>query len=204
MKTERVVILAADDVKKWPRHTIEIGGEKLLERTTRLLRERGVSDIRISIREGAGFGIPGTAEVVNPLTGNDLGCVYGLKDLAADLFIFGDVYFTEDAIDKILSLETNFYGRTKAGKVKHYGEMFAIRPDERLWSTLDRMWKEYAIDRTRRRLWSWDLYSEIQGKDFYKFRNTGNFTEISDRTEDFDKEEDVAEWRKRYESPISA
>ena len=47
-------------------------------------------------------------------------------------YIFmGDVYYTENAIDKILNTEYNFYGRKGASLItgKPYEEIFAVKGD---------------------------------------------------------------------------
>lgn len=203
----KIAILAADQVKKWDRHTRKINEESTVERTIRQLKERGFEDVWVTHPPEVGVRYaskenPKTMRVVNFETGNDLGCIYGIKDSNFDLFLFGDVYFSDAAIDLILKEKTNFYARTKAGEVKHYGEMFAMRPDENFWKVLDRMWDEYKIKKTRKRLWSWDLYSEIMGRDFYKFRNMGNMTEISDETEDFDKPEEMVTWVEKHSKKL--
>lgn len=195
----KIAILAADDVKQWDRHSIEIYGATLLQRLVVQLGARGHLLPSISSRFPGQHKVHGAKEIINPLTGNDLGCIVGIMDQEFDLYIFGDVFFTNEAIDAILAGTDEFYGRTKSSGVKNYGEMFAIKATPRLNETLRRMWSEYKSGK-RRRLWSWDLYSEIQGKDFYQHRNTGNFTEINDMTEDFDKPADIDRWRQKYES----
>lgn len=53
----KYVIMAAGEGKRWnnflgvPKHLIEINGETLLERTTRLLKENGVDDFVITDRK---------------------------------------------------------------------------------------------------------------------------------------------------------
>lgn len=196
----KIAILAAGG-KKWNRHSIIIRDENILTRLRRQLLERGISYEDIFLTIGPEDPTPPMAINIirNPLTGNDLGCIYGIKEHAFDLFIFGDVYFSDAAMDTLLMSEDEFIGRTKTSGVKNYGEIFAIEGTPRVMETLERMWQEYQSG-TRKRLWSWDLYSEIQGKDFYKFRNTGNFTEIHDETEDFDRPEEVEKWKTQHES----
>ncbi|HOB90284.1 MAG TPA: hypothetical protein PKG74_03080 [Candidatus Colwellbacteria bacterium] len=194
-----IAILAAGTTKSWDRHSVKIGGETLLERIVRQLKSRGDFDIVISSNKIGDHAIEGSREIVNPLTGNDLGCFYGLKDLNPDLFIFGDVYFTDRAIDRILAGEDHFFGRTSESGSKRYGEMFAVRPDADFWNFLEIAWTAYQAGKLKR-LWSWDLYSMMRGKNFYQFGNTGDFTEIKDETEDFDKPEDLEKWFNLYPS----
>lgn len=55
MKTTAIIICAGD-ATRWgnylgvPKHLIEIEGERLLDRTVRLLRERGITDIFIVVK----------------------------------------------------------------------------------------------------------------------------------------------------------
>lgn len=192
----KIVILAAGG-KKWDRTSIMIEGENILARVIRQLAERGERDVSLSLGTGNALELPGATKIINELTGNDLGCIYGIKDHGFDLYLFGDVYFTDAALDAILSGDTEFYGRTKTSGTKHYGEMFALKGTPRLMATLEEMWQQRKRGEIPR-LWSWDLYSRIQGKDFYKHRNTGNFTEIFDETEDFDKPEELDRWLSHY------
>jgi len=189
---KKIVILCAGG-KNWDRKEIVINGEKIIDRTVRLLKERGFEDVYLSVQKGETFHTNHEL-IFNPLNGNDLGCIYGIKEHKADLFLFGDVYFSEMAIDRILYSANEFHGRSTSGKTKKYGEMFAITATPRLMHVLEQMWQEYQSGKIKR-LWSWDLYSRIQEASFYLFGNTGNFTEIHDETDDFDKPEQVELWK---------
>jgi len=190
MSILKAVIMAGGS-KKFDRNTIFIGGETLIERTTRLLRKHGVDDITITVSPNfAGEMVKGVDYVINNETGNDMGCVWGAGDKhKKSLFLFGDVYFTEEAIKTIVKGETSFYGKSGEGKLKKHGEMFAIKSDSSLWEKMIEL-KGYLEKGEIPLLYSWTLYSFIQGKDFYTHGNTGNFTEILDETDDFDTEEE--------------
>lgn len=196
----RVLIMAAGPAKEWDRHEAEIGGETLLGRTVRQLREQGLNDIFISRRMDQMKGVPAlpVRYVSNEYVGNDLGCIYGVRMIGAEIYLFGDVHYSDEAIQRIIRGGEEFYGRSGKSKVKRYGEMFAIKATEKLMRTLERMWGEYQSGK-RKRLWSWDLYGEMQGKNFYTQGTTGNFAEILDETEDFDKEEELQKWKQHHE-----
>lgn len=107
----RYVIMAAGKGKRWnnylgiPKHLVEINGETLLGRTTRLLKENNITDFVI--------------------TGNDERYAkYGKlipqtdKDCEIDRFeesivngsvcyLYGDVYYTENAIKTIINTNTD-------------------------------------------------------------------------------------------------
>lgn len=196
----RVLIMAAGPKKEWKRHEEEIGGETLLARTVRILREQGFDDIFISRRMEDMRGVPAlpVRYVSNEYDGNDLGCMYGVRTMNAEVYLFGDVYYTEKAIVQIMTGRTEFYGRSGKSAVKRYGEMFAVKATPKLIQTLERMWREYQSG-SRKRLWSWDLLGEMQGKNFYTHGATGVMTEINDGTEDFDKPEELEKWKQHHE-----
>ena len=191
------MIMAADGVKTWNRHAEKIGGETLLERIVRQLKARGISDILISARGVDQHRVAGASIVVNHRNGNDLGCIAGVMEADSEIYLFGDVWYTDVAMDSIIIGTENFYGRSKAGETKAYGEMFAIKMTPELDTLFRRLWQKYLAGEMKR-LWSWDLYSADRGKDFYKHRNTGNFVEIHDMTEDFDKPSDLDRWKEKY------
>jgi hypothetical protein len=196
----KVIILCADSFKSWQRHKEIIDGETLMQRTVRQLRANDVTDIIITEKQDNQHPrIEGVRYIVNTLTGHDMGCIYGIKHENADLYLFGDVYFTDEALKTILQGTTNFYGWSNKRKKRRVGEIFAFKPDTKFWKYFEELWYNYKNGKVAR-CFSWDLYSLMQGKDFYKFGNTGDFTEIHDETEDFDTPLELTKWRKQHEN----
>lgn len=93
-----------DDV---PRQLIDINGERILERTIRLLRENGVDDIAITATDSAFRSVE--VERIEYNSNGDAGtwinCFYPMDDPVC--YIFGDVYFSEEAIKKIVQAQTD-------------------------------------------------------------------------------------------------
>ena len=102
--------------QKWntPRQLLEINGEKIIERTIRLLRENGIDDIAISsnLHGFDVFGVPVlnhqnnyNAREYNDFDGYWCEAFYPTTDPVC--YIFGDVVFSEDAIKTIVNTDTD-------------------------------------------------------------------------------------------------
>ena len=59
------------------------------------------------------------------MKGNDLGCLLGCEELKGNVWLYGDVYYSENAIKTIPNGTTNYYGRAKGNALKKYGEFWA-------------------------------------------------------------------------------
>ena len=64
------------------------------------------------------------------MKGNDLGCPLGCEELKGNVWLYGDVYYPENAIKTILNGTTNYYGRAKGNALKKYGEFWAFKSDD--------------------------------------------------------------------------
>lgn len=184
---KRIVLTCAGPSKKrWgdvKRHLIDIDGEPNLHRTIRLLNERGYTDIWVTQNYIGEFAVG--QPYVPTVSGSDISCFYGAKELQPEFFMFGDVYFTEHALDVILNGNDNFYGRARKHPERHRGEFFALKMDDKLWQQMETFWTKYKAGEIPR-AWSWDFYGYCQGKNFYKHFLSGNFTRINDLSIDFD------------------
>ena len=98
---------------KKPKHLSVIKGEVLIERTIRLLKENGVKDINISTNNPAFdyLDIPKLKHDNNFETDMKQAKGYWLDAFypttEATIYIFGDVWFTDEAIKKIVNYKTN-------------------------------------------------------------------------------------------------
>lgn len=200
--SKRAVIMAGGKYKTWNRWDIKINGETLLERTTRLLKLNNINDIYISSSFAGQHNLE--KEYINTLDGNDLGCIIGCKELNGDIYLYGDVYYSETAILKICNGTTNYYGRNHGNLNKPHGEFFAFKPDNEFWKFLNICWSKFQKNEIPR-LWSWDLYSyhvkkwdiENPPKKFKKsvmYQTPANWTNIDDETDDFDSQEELNVW----------
>ena len=191
----RVVIMAAGTYNEWDRHAVKIFNETTIERTVRLLNERRITDIWITTSIKGKYKIG--KEFINTLDGNTLVCLSGAKELLGDIYIFGDVFFTEDAIDKIINGKTNYYMRNKGNELKNYGEFFAFKPDENFWNVFDEFISWCKKEKIKK-VWSWKLFNYHQNIINNSDNPFENWTEINDETDDFDKPEELDKWLNYY------
>ena len=136
----RIIIIAAGDATRWAnylgvtKHYAKIAGEPVIERTVRLLRERGQDDIWVVSK---GYEIAGVNNYRPKLNArnHDADKFISSQGLwhkeKRTIVIYGDVYFTEAAIDTILANDSDLYRlfcRPKGNRrFKYpYGECFAV------------------------------------------------------------------------------
>jgi len=86
-----------------PRQLVKIGGERVLDRTIRLLRKNGVKDIYITATDPA-FDLC-NAEVIHYDSSGPWVNAFPQVDETVT-FIFGDVFFSPAAIEKIVETQT--------------------------------------------------------------------------------------------------
>jgi len=193
----KYIIMCAGDGKRWgnylgvPKHLITINGETLLGRTTRLLKENGINDYII--------------------TGNDTRyCDYGrvvnqsYKDCEIDRFeeieddicyIYGDVYFKEEALKKIVE--------TEAKDVLFFGskdEIFAIKiKDRKLFFDNKNKIKKMYLEGKINRCIGWEVYKSINNIPLDKHIITKRYIKILDGTDDIDFPKDYEKFKLRME-----
>lgn len=195
---KRAVIMAGGKIKMWGRHSLKINNETILHRTVRQLKERGVYDIWVTAAYPQQHNIEN--EFINTLSGNDLGCLLGCKELNGDIYLFGDVFYSDAAMDSIINGTTTYYGRECKSKTKISGEFYAFKPNAAMWAVLDECWDKFKRGEWRR-LWSWDLYRYHTNSPLHAinpqkpaYANPVDWTDINDETDDFDTEEDYKKW----------
>lgn len=111
---QRAIIIAAGRATRWrePKHFIEVDGEPIIERTVRLLNEYGVENVWVVGPDDDRYRIEGSDLYVPWLRdGCDENCgadkFLSSRDLWLEdgrtLVLYGDCYFTADAIKTITS-----------------------------------------------------------------------------------------------------
>lgn len=211
----QVIIMAGGKYHQFKKHKAltEINGEVLIERTIRLLEENGVKDISISsnLDEFDYLGIPilkhnNSYEALEDGTikGYWLDAYYPTDK--PTIYLHGDVYYTEEAIKKILNYEAKentFIGNEIARNPEHlnWGEPFGwiivnpekFKEDIRKTKELQdkgKLKRGYAI--------SWELYRVMNGYDpNYMLINDNNYLSINDLTIDIDEPYQIEEVNKR-------
>ena len=136
------IIMCGGNYKHWekPRHLSVVRGEELVARTIRLLRENGIKDIAISSDNPIfeKFGVPilkhdnlYVAMNAKIEEGEWFNCFYPTEEPAC--YMFGDVYFSDEAIKTIVETETDdieFFGSQEPfakNYIKTHVEPFALK-----------------------------------------------------------------------------
>lgn len=198
------IIMCGGDYLDWkiPRHFTKINGETLIDRTIRLLKENGVKDIAISSNNPLfeQFGIPVlkhengyTADGVQITKGYWCECFYPTDEPTC--YIFGDVYFSPEAIKTIVETETNdiefFASAPPFSKdyPKKWEEPFALKVanTEHLKSAVK--WTIENADSFYRKPIMWELWQVIKGTPLNVILH--NYTAVNDYTCDIDRLEDI-------------
>lgn len=187
-----------------PKQLSVINGERLVDRTIRLLRENGINNIYISATDPIfdSLGVPRlihdnkslvwdtehhkvTGYWIDAYYPTDKPCVY----------LHGDVYYTEDAIKKIVNLNpkvNTFIGNEIARNKDHknWGEPFG-------WIVVDQKTFRKGIEDTKKLqdegklergyALCWELYRVLNGTDpNYMLIDDSNYLSINDDTIDID------------------
>jgi len=113
----KYIIMAAGQGKRWndylgvPKHLVEINGETLLGRTTRLLKKYNINDYVITSSD------PRYAQYGPTIPQSDNDCeIDRFEESVIDgpvCYLYGDVYYTEEAIKTIINtpaLDVQFFG----------------------------------------------------------------------------------------------
>ena len=198
----KVIIMAGGvyDTFKTPKPLSVINGETLLERTIRLLKERGITDISISSNDERyeqygkvlyhhnSYKYEGgkvSGYWVDAYYPTDEPCIY----------LHGDVYYSEKAIDRILNLQPSvntFIGNEIARNKEHknWGEPFGyIVVDQKSFregiEKTKKLQDEGKLDRGF--AISWELYRVLNGLDPNKqYIIDSTYLSIDDETIDID------------------
>lgn len=214
----RYVILAKGGHKgfKEPRQLSKINGERLLDRTIRLLKENGINDIIVTGRYKLKDVI-----VYDPLD-NDFDynteSGYWLNAFSNEFliepvcFIWGDVYFSENAIKTIVQSETKStlffcsYQNKSHRYIKEWDEPFAYKVvDTDLFRKhRDRVKKLFDEGKTERHPIVWELYRSINGIDVNKHQLKDNVVIINDITCDIDAPGDIKKIEERIKNMVRA
>jgi hypothetical protein len=214
----RFVIMAGGGGTRWknhlgtPKHTIVIEGERLIDRTVRLIRERTDADIVI-VSSNPDCGVEGTRRVEStPMVEGDFndGLVPSVPHWSPTertIILFGDVYFTDHAMDMIVrSYESSdywFFGRKDASTITQcpWGETFAIallpQHQQVFHNAISEVDKVYKLGEISR-ITGWEVYRKLQDIPLHDHEIKDNFVEINDFTEDFDYPYDYRLWIERF------
>ena len=188
-------IICAGTKEYKPRHLTKVNGENLIDRTIRLLKENGITDVWVSTKNPA---FKNYNRLDYDSSGDWLNCFAPLDEPAC--YIFGDVYFSPEAIKKIVETETDtveFFASAKPYAPEYpkiWSEPFAFKvQDQELFRKAIEKTKYYRLNGNfYRNPISWELWQVIKGTPLGVIEQ--NYTVINDYTCDIDCPEDAEQW----------
>ena len=207
----RVIILADGPATRWadhpvPKHLVSINGEVLLHRTVRQLRERGLTDLWITSHNQC-YEVEGTRRFEPHDNRFQIDQFYACHPLWAPsvyvkpvVFLYGDVYFSDAAVDTIVRATTSsylYFQRTGESKVtgKPWKEGFAMMVTDTysFWKALVEL-RDTLISGAARNSHH-QLQGYLEGHGMGEYWGIGpHGVEIDDETDDFDVPEDIQVW----------
>lgn len=204
----RIIIAAAGDGTRWknfrntPKHLMTIEGDILLHRIYKQFNK--FSNDIIIIGKDDRYKIEG-AQLESPLLGDwlDFGKIYSSHHLWSDdrtIIVFGDVYFTDEAVEKIVSNQDDLKFFMRKGPSKFTGkghkEIFAVAFSGGMNNKIKQSILK-LIDKKQGGAGAWRLYLYIHNikREGDSFKTDG-YVEINDWTDDFDRPEDIVRWEK--------
>ena len=180
----RYIIMADGDMKRWhaqshtPKHLLTVGGETLLARLVRQIRQRdGEAEVFITSHNSA-YEVPGA--VRHEPRENHLEIDRFTRELICDdvCFLYGDTYYTDAAMDLIAGTQTDglwFVGNEKSivAVIAHDGQL--------LQNHVDRARDAFLAGKiTECR--GWQVYQSYVGQTFGAPRIGPSFTRLTDGT----------------------
>lgn len=184
-----------EKIRGVPRQLVSIKGERIIDRTIQLLRRNGVSDIVVTCTDDAFMGVD--AEIFHyDSTGPWVNAF--MKTYEPTTYIMGDVYFSPEAIRKIVETDTNsieFFASAPPfalGYSKPWAEPFAFKVYDHklLQASIEKVKELLEQGAWRRHPIAWELWQVIKGTPINQIDYT-NYTVINDYTCDIDCEQDI-------------
>lgn len=227
----RIILTCAGKQTRWgnylgtPKHLIRIHGERLLDRSIRLIRRFNahatISVMALDDAHAASYEVSGT-ERFSPVddmsdaialdkhyaTPHFMACQMRWNAVGRTVVVLGDVFFTEQAMRTICHdtvRGVRFYGREQASVITGtpYGELFAISFYPEDHDTIVQAFAEIT-ERYNNTVRGWQLYRHLNGLPLEMTQNAladnDRFVEINDFTDDFDFPSDYETWMARLES----
>lgn len=207
----KYIIMCGGEYPKFetPRQLLKVNGETIVDRTIRLLRERGIEDIAISSNDDifGMFGVPVLKHKnnyvgieYNNCRGTWCECFYPTNEPTC--YLFGDVVYSPEAIKTIVDYETDdimFFGSAPPFRPpypKWYEEPFAfkVQNTEHLHKAVEDVKRLEKEGRFRRKPIAWEVWNVIsRGADGdINTIDYHSYVRINDYTCDIDKPEEVS------------
>ena len=199
----KYILLCGGNYTNWktPRQLVQLGKEKVIERTIRLLQENGIEDIAISTENPAfnelGYEIINRANSFVSDGVNTKGNWVDAFPLTEEpvCYVFGDVVFSARAIKTIVETETDdieFFASAPPFALnyyKKYAEPFAFKVvnTEHFKEAIEETIR--LKDKFYREPIAWELWQVIKGTELNTI--VTNYIKINDFTCDIDSEDDL-------------
>lgn len=207
MIKNRAIIIAAGEATRWgnylgiPKHFVEIDGERIIDRTVRLLRENGVDDIYIVARDerykidGAELYIPKLTPEYHDADKFLSSAPLWLPD-GKTMVLYGDCYFSELLMKTIVESthpDWQLFARFTESRITGgAGECFAqtfypnnIGEHLKALVTLVNWYDKGIIDR----IGGWEHYNMMTGateENIHKHIMRDRLVQVDDWSDDFD------------------
>lgn len=207
----KVIIPAAGRGSRWknfrgtPKHLTAVDGEILIHRTIKQI-SRYTDNITVIAKDPSNISVA----VEYPQEGewNDGAKLWSSNYLWSkdhrNIILFGDVWFSEEAIETIINDkgDISFFMRTGPSKItgKNHKEIFAIAINgEKIEAVRNLLFE--VIQENKNGPGAYLLYKKINNLDnisaSHHFDNKNSYVEINDWTDDFDYPKDLIRWEKR-------
>lgn len=202
-------IILSDGTQKnfeTPRQLIKINEEPLIVRTIRLLKENGINDIIITSHDKR-FDNLGAIRYEPKYNDWDYDkkTGYWLSAFPIELlnepvcFLFGDVFYSENAIKTIVETNTDnllffcTYENKNKKYIKEHDEPLGYKVvDYKLFKKhIEQVKKMKDEGLCCREPIVWELYRSINGQDINVHKVTGNYIAINDESCDIDTKDDI-------------
>ena len=205
----RVLVLAAGTGDRWDnyrgtaKHFLNVEGEVLIQRTVKQFK-RYTNDV-VVVGSSDAYAVEGASLYIPQLTAEDVNFGDVLKFYSSmtlwsstrTVLVFGDVYFTDDAVDQIMSTDDSFTFLLRDSFDALGGsrrEIFAMSFDGSMNSTVSQHILALARDRAAPRAGGWCLYRSLTRPNWGATRHC---VKVDDWTTDFDYPEDIISWETR-------
>ncbi|MCO8194789.1 2-C-methyl-D-erythritol 4-phosphate cytidylyltransferase [Anaerofustis sp. NSJ-163] len=188
----KYIIMADGKGKRWhnykniPKHFIEVNGEKIIERTVRLLNEFDKDSEVIITSHDERYEIKGSKRY-EPKH-NILEIDRFTSELIEDniCFLYGDTYYSDKAIEKIIKLNTDdlmFFGNGKSIVA------IKIKDSDVFTKHVENVRKLYLEGKIEKCI-GWQVYQSFQGISFKEKEIKDKYVYIHDDTQDFNSPKD--------------
>lgn len=199
-----IIMCGGDYGTTEPRQFLKIKGERLIDRTIRLLKENSVEEIYISSLDKR-FDNLGAIRIEHNNNYKDTND--GIKGYWLDAYypsyepvcyLYGDVYYSDKAIKTIVEAETKetllfgSYELDRPDNFKGYQEPFAFKVvNQEKFKEAIKLCKEYKDKKiVNREPITWEVYRVLHGYGVNNHRINEDYIKIDDYTTDIDEPED--------------